>query len=425
MKFITSKSKISGAVSIPGSKSHTIRALAFGLLAKGESVIERPLVSSDTESCIAMIEALGAKVAREQDLWRITGTGGNLSVPEDVINVGNSGTTLFFGIGLAALVNGSVVFTGDSSIRKRSAQSLLLAINHLGGQAFSTRKNGRPPVVVTGPVPGGGSVIESVTSQYLSSLLIALPCAAHDSVIDVTKLNEHPYVDMTLTWMGKLGVKCENRDYRQFIVAGGQRYSSFREVVPGDFSSATFFFEAAAITGCELSILGLDNGDSQGDSEVLKILQMMGASVSTEGGVTVVKGGGLKGGTFDLNAIPDSLPALAVCACFAEGETRLVNVAQARIKETDRIAVMCRELSRLGADIRELPDGLAIKGTGGLKGGKVGGHGDHRVVMALAVAGLASDAPIEVDTAESSRVTFPSFFDLMQSIGADIRREEK
>ncbi|MCL2025767.1 MAG: 3-phosphoshikimate 1-carboxyvinyltransferase [Leptospirales bacterium] len=422
MKFKVKKSTLSGSIAIPASKSHTIRALAFALLADGESVIEHPLVSADTESCISMVEGLGATVVKEESLWRVTGTGGFIPAPNDVIDVGNSGTSLYIGIGLASLANGWSVLTGDPQIRSRPTQNLLTAINHLGGEAFSTRGNGSPPIAIRGPIVGGGTVLEASTSQYLTSLLIALPCAPRDSVIDVVKLNEQPYVDMTFSWLEKLGIKCENRDYRQFIIKGGQKYYPFREAIPADFSSAVFFMAAAAITNSELVLEGLDYNDSQGDREVAGILKKMGADVNIEGRRTTIKGKKLAGGVFDLNGIPDALPALAVTACFAEGETRLVNVPQARLKETDRISVMCAELKKLGADVMELPDGLIIKGSK-LKGGAVSGHFDHRVVMALAVAGLACEGELVVDTAEASRITFPDFFDLMKIIGATIEKD--
>lgn len=424
MKFKVSKSNLNGTVPIPGSKSHTIRALAFALLAKGESIIERPLYSSDTASCLSMIESMGAGIKKEENFWRVSGVGGNLPVPENVIDVGNSGTSLYIGIGLAALIKGSTVFTGDFQIRNRSAENLLIAINHLGGKAFSTRGNGRAPIVVSGSMTGGGTELNALTSQYLTALLISLPCAKRDSIIGVSKLNEQPYVDMTLAWMKKLGVHCENRDYRQFLIKGSQQYHSFREIIPADFSSATFFLVASAITGSELVIEGLDFDDVQGDWQVVEILKQMGAHVEIGKTFLTIKGQALKGGTFDLNAIPDALPALAVAACFAEGETRFVNVPQARLKETDRISVMCSELSKLGARIRELPDGLVING-GPLSGGKVSGHSDHRVVMALSVAGLGCEGTLEIDTAESSAVTFPGFFDLMRSVGANIEKEDE
>ncbi len=204
---------------------------------------------------------------------------------------------------------------------------------------------------------------------------------------------------------------------------GGQRYRAFDRPVPGDFSSATFFLVAAAITGSEITLVGLDRSDTQGDKVVLDYLAAMGAAIEWLPEGVRIRGGELRGGEFDLNATPDALPAMAVAACFAEGETRLVNVPQARIKETDRIAVMARELAKMGGRVVELPDGLVVQG-GGLRGAVVDGHGDHRVVMALAVAGLAAPGRTEVTTAEAAAVTFPNFVDLMRSLEARIRQED-
>jgi 3-phosphoshikimate 1-carboxyvinyltransferase len=176
---------------------------------------------------------------------------------------------------------------------------------------------------------------------------------------------------------------------------------------------------AAAVTGAEVVLNGLDFSDTQGDKAVVGILEAMGARVDIGERRITIGGGELRGGVFDLNAMPDSLPALSVAACMAAGETRLVNVAQARVKETDRIAVMCAELKKMGADIEELPDGLVIRRSS-LHGCEVNGHDDHRVVMALAVAGLVASGTTTIATAESVAVTFPGFGELMEGIGARI-----
>ncbi len=420
MEFIVTPSRLGGTVAIPGSKSHTIRALAFGLLAGGESCIASPLDSSDTRSCLAMARSFGADVAENDDTWSIGGLGGRIPAPGDVIDVGNSGTTLYIGMGIAALGEGRTVFTGDAQIRSRPAGGLLDALASLGVEAFSTRGNGMPPLVVGGGLKGGRARVEAVTSQYLTSLLIAAPLAERDTLIEVPLLNEKPYVTMTLSWLDRLGIRYANDDYRSFMIPGSQGYRGFNVRIPADFSSATFFMVAAAVTGSELLLEGLDWNDTQGDREALTILEEMGVAVEIGEGAIRVKGGSLKGGTFDLNAIPDALPALAVAGCLARGETRLVNVPQARLKETDRIRVMREELSKMGADINELPDGLVIRG-GALRGARVNGRHDHRAVMALAVAGLAARGETVVETAESAAVTFPGFRDLMASIGADIR----
>jgi 3-phosphoshikimate 1-carboxyvinyltransferase len=422
MKFIVNPSKISGSVVIPGSKSHTIRALVFAMLAKGESVIRKPLDSSDTRSCLEMIKIFGAEVEISSGTWRVKGKG-MPEVPLNVIDVGNSGTTLYIGLGLAGLVKGYTVFTGDHQIRSRPAGALVNSLNSIGAEAFSTAQNGKPPILVKGPITGGNTSIEAVTSQYLTSLLISTPLASNDSVIEVPLLYEKPYVDITLSWLDKLGIKYDNRGYERFLVSGRQNYSTFDEEIAADFSSAAFFFTAAAITGSTLTLKGLDFNDSQGDKEVVDILRKMGCFIEVSGRSTTIKSSSLKGGTFDLNAIPDALPALAVCSCFAEGETRLINVPQARLKETDRISVMREELSKMGARIEELPDGLAIKKSS-LRGAKIDARGDHRVVMSIAAAGLAADGQTIIESAESAAVTFPEFYNLMASLGADIIMEK-
>jgi len=420
MMFSVKGSAIHGDVKIPGSKSHTIRALAFALLAEGESVVEFPLYSSDTESCMGMVRRLGGSIAEEKDAWRVTGAGNRLPVPDDVIDVGNSGTSLYIGLGIASLIDGMTIFTGDHQIRNRPADALLSSINDLGGKARSTRGNGKPPLVIEGRIKGGRTAVEAVTSQYLSSLLIAAPLAEGETIIDVPLLNEQPYVTMTLAWLDRLGIKYVNSNYRQFTVPGGQVYRPFKAAVAADFSSATFFLVAAAICGAELNLLGLDFNDTQGDREVVNILRKMGAEVKIGERNIRIRGRELTGGVFDLNAIPDALPALAVAGCFAAGETRLVNVAQARLKETDRIRVMYEELRKLGAGVEELPDGLVVRRSE-LKGARVNGHHDHRVVMALSVAGLAAEGEMIVETAEAVAVTFPGFMGLMKNIGADIQ----
>lgn len=423
MKFHVKPSALSGSIQIPGSKSHTIRALVFGLLADGTSEIITPLESSDTHSCITAIRHFGAEIKTEKDKWTVRGTGGNPSVPEDVIDVGNSGTTLYIAMGIASLVQGTTVLTGDGQIRNRPAEGLLGPINALGGTAFSTRNNGRPPLVITGTMKGGSASIEAVTSQYLTSLLIAAPLAPGDTALTVPLLHEVPYVTMTLRWLDMLGIKYQNTGYRDFHIPGKQKYRPFRYAIPADFSSATFFLVAAAISGAALTLRGLDMEDPQGDKEVVTILRKMGAEITLREREIIIQGGALRGGTFDLNAIPDALPALSVAGCFAEGETRLINVPQARLKETDRISVMFTELTKMGARIEELPDGLVIHQST-LKGAAVEGHGDHRVVMALAIAGTASEGDTIISTAEAVSVTFPSFLHLLQSLGGNISTSE-
>jgi len=418
------KSVLRGRVGIPGSKSHTIRGVALGSLAAGESELIRPLVSADTLSAVECYRKLGAAIECGQS-WHIKGVGGRPHVPDDIIDVGNSGTTLRFAVGSAALLSdGAAVFTGDEQIRSRPLGPLVESLNDLGASCFSSRGNGKAPVVVRGTIKGGSTKIDAVTSQYLSSLLINTPLAEKDSLIEVSRLNEQSYVEITLAYLNEQKIAYECDGFKRFRVKGGQGYRGFSKRIPADFSSATFFFCAGAILDAELILEGLDFSDTQGDKAVVDILRAMGAEIRIEADGVFVKGGGLHGIDIDMNDIPDALPAMAVVGCFAQGQTRLYNVAQARLKETDRIAVMAQELGRMGANIQEQPDGLIIKQSK-LCAARLRGHGDHRIVMALSLAGMSLDEPSVIDTAEAVNVTFPEYVDLMRSVGADLHIIDK
>jgi len=419
MKITATKSQLCGRIAIPGSKSHTIRAVALASLADGVSEIAAPLDSADTLAAVACYRKLGAEITTDST-WTIKGTAGNLTVPDDVIDVGNSGTTLRFAIASAALLSeGAAVFTGDDQIRSRPVGPLINSLNDLGAHCISTRGNGKAPIRVQGTLTGGQTTIEAVTSQYLSALLINTPLAANDTIINVSKLNEPPYVHMTLDYLDLQGIAYKNEDMKRFTIKGSQSYHAFQRRIPADFSSATFFFCAGAILDAELTLEGLDFSDRQGDKVVPDILREMGADIRIDDTKVLVRPGELNGIDIDLNNTPDALPALAVVACFAQSPTRLYNVAQARLKETDRIAVMAGELAKLGANVSELPDGLIIK-PAPLHSAQLHGHHDHRIVMALSLAGLALPGSTTIDTAQAVSVTFPDYVDLMQSVGAKI-----
>lgn len=278
----------------------------------------------------------------------------------------------------------------------------------------------------SGRLKGGSTELDAFTSQYLSSILITAPLLDSDTEIIITRLNEKPYVEMTMWWLDGQGIEYSNEDFRRIKIKGGQRYRAFCTEIPGDFSSATFFMVLAAVSGEEFVLKNLDMTDPQGDKMVLRYLADMGAEVSCRENGIAIKGKELKGIEIDMNATPDALPAMAVAGCFARGETRLVNVPQARVKETDRIRVMCTELAKMGADIEELPDGLVIRESK-LRGCRVNGHGDHRIVMALTIAGLNAEGETCIETAEAVDVTFPEFPMLIRQCGGDIRlvREER
>jgi 3-phosphoshikimate 1-carboxyvinyltransferase len=423
MKIVSEKSVLRGEVLIPTSKSHTVRAVTLSTLAHGKSTIRHPLVSSDCLAAVGAGRLFGAKVSLG-DVWEVEGVNGAPCIPENVVDVKNSGTTLYFFMGTAALAKGATVLTGDEQIIKRPAQPLITALSDLGAEVFSTRNNGLPPVVVKGPAKGGKARVGGLVSQYISSLLIHCPLMEKDSKLEVFDLHEKPYVQMTLSWLDRYGIRYKaSDDFAQITIYGGQSYQGLDVTVPGDFSSGTFFLVAGSIGEADITLLGLDMNDAQGDKQVVTYLQEMGARISQEKGRIRVRGGALKGREFDLGDTPDALPAMAVAGCFAQGKTILRNAANARLKETDRIAVMAKELGTLGAKVEELPDGLVIHESK-LRGRPVCGHRDHRVVMALAVAGTAIPGHLEVDSAEAVQVTFPNFLELMKGLGAKIREQE-
>ena len=422
MKIISERSTLRGEVLIPTSKSHTIRAVTISSLAHGKSIIHHPLVSSDCLASASAGRLFGARVGLGES-WEVEGVGGAPRVPDNVVDVKNSGTTINFFMGTASLVEGTTVLSGDEQIIRRPVQPLIDALNGLGAEAYSTRNNGLPPVVVKGRLKGGKTRLRGIVSQYVSSLLIHCPLIDRDSEIEVYDVHEKPYIQITMRWLDRQGVRYEfSDDFVRYRVFGGQSYHGQEVTIPGDFSSATFFLVAGAIMDGDITLLGLDMDDAQGDKQVVTYLKEMGARIDVQKNGIRVRGGTLKGVELDMADTPDALPAMAVAGCFAGGKTTIRNVANARLKETDRIAVMAKELTRLGAKVEELPDGLIVHESS-LSGCPVKGYGDHRVVMSLAVAGLAIPGQIAVDTAEAVEVTVPNFVDLMQKLGGRIRKE--
>jgi len=423
---------------MPASKSHTIRAVAIASLASSQSFIRKPLDSADTRSAVTAYSAFGATIdTSEPTLWKVNGTGGQIKTPKEVVDVGNSGTTLNIAIGSATLVQKgkTITFTGDKQTQSRPVGPLLNCFNELGANCISINNNGKAPVQITGQIKGGKTSIAAFTSQYLSSLLLCTPLAEKNTEIDVTLLNEPDYVQMTLDWLDKQGIKYENQKMQKFYVKGRQRYKSFDNMVAADFSSATFFLCAAALVGDEVTLLGLDFTDSQPDKAVVDYLKEMGADIGIGPNSITIKAAPLHGIEIDMNRTPDALPAMAVTAAFAEGETRLLNVPQARTKETDRIKCMAEELKKLAVNIEELPDGLIVRRSSLVarrsklnsqvtgherRVTKLDGRSDHRIVMALSLAGLVLDSECVIDTAEAMNVTFPNFVELMKSLGADM-----
>jgi 3-phosphoshikimate 1-carboxyvinyltransferase len=421
MKWRITPTRLQGTIAVPPSKSHTIRALLAATLAKGVSTIRNPLLTGDGASSLRAARVLGAQVRIASSDVIITGIGDRYNEGEELFDMGNSGTSTNLFMSAAALGNRLRRFDGDESLRSRPFRHLLSALGRLGASYSFINPPADLPFIIKGPLHGGATVVNGISSQFVSSLLFTCPLLAHDTEITVQNLHERPYVELTLWWLRKQNIKfSHHHDLTLFEIKGRQAYTPFDLSIPADFSGATFAACAAAMGNTTLSLTGLDFSDPQGDKAAFEILQQMGAVVThLEKSVTVKGPSRLIGRTIDLNAMPDALPALAVTACTAEGTTQFVNVAQARIKETDRITVMARELRRMGAEVKEQEDGLIIHG-GTLRGAHVDGHNDHRVVMALALAAMNAKGETIIDTAEAAEVTYPTFAEDFRELGAKI-----
>lgn len=412
--MILSKFTPNGTVAIPGSKSQTIRALLIALSNKSISKIHNPLFSEDTKALIDIIRQLGGKVTSDNNILTVDSS--DIKITKGMeLDCKNSGTSLYLSLGLLSKLGQGFILKGDEQLSSRPIRPLLDAYRTLG---LKIEDKNNLPIRIEGELIGGNCSIECPTSQYLSSLLLALPLAKKESNITCPILFEKPYVEMTLSWLDKQNIKYRaSEDLKTITVYPNQKYSSFEDTIYGDFSSATFFFVLAAIHRKGIRIKGLNKNDRQGDKKVLDILIKMGCDVSWEDDeLEITRKDKLKGGHFDLNDIPDSLPALSILAAFCDQSVYLENVENARIKETDRIKVMRENLEAVGVRCEETPSSLIIHGNGTVKGGFVKGYKDHRIIMALAIMATNADGKIKIDDTEAVNITFPTFFKLLDEM---------
>jgi len=417
------------ALEVPGSKSLTQRALIVAALAKGQSRLQNALLAEDTHYLMKALELLGAGVSLESDEIRIDGTGGRIQPPLEKIFVGNNGTALRFLMTLVCLGEGEFVLDGTSRLRERPVEPLLRVLRCMGVSIDTPENPGCPPVLIKSRgLPGGHAVFDDLdSSQYVSSLLLSSPYAARDVVIRLAgRTVSEPYIDMTLQVMEQFGVVVERLNDNTFYVPAGQTYRARSFVIEGDYSSASYFFLAAALGLGRIRVPNLTAESLQGDSRFLKIIEDLGCAVTwSEGGVEVACGK-LRTGDVELamGDIPDMVPSLAVLAAFRSGRTIITESAHLRIKESNRLAALAAELGRIGIAAREIADGLIIDG-GYPHGGDIETYNDHRIAMSFAVAGLAIPG-IRIADRDCVRKSFPGFWDELEKLdpGAPRSREE-
>lgn len=407
-----------GRLQLPPSKSHTLRALLFASLADGTSTISNQLPSPDTEAMIAACELLGAAVSGDT----VIGRGQNTKLTSSFLDAKNSGIVLRFVAAVAALSDQVLYITGDESIQKRRLVAPLIdGLKQLGGHAVSCRNNGFAPLAICGPIKAGYVVIDGKDSQPVSALLIASALLDGKTTIEVTNLGERPWLMLTVDWLRKMGTEITVSE-NHFVVTGQKRFLPFSYTVAGDLSSLGFLLVAALITDSDIVIENVDLDDVQGDKLIVEILQRMGAQFYIDPVAKTVRVQGpqdLVGCDIDVNDCIDALPVLSVAACFAKNRTRLYNAHIARYKESDRISVMARELTKMGACISERPDGLEINAAT-LTGTTVSSFLDHRVALSLAVAAMASSGTTVVQECECVKKSYPGFLADMQKLGASI-----
>ena len=417
-------SSLDGIITLPSSKSHTLRAILFGAWAKGTSYIQSYLDSPDTHAMIGAVRLLGAKVEIQKDFLVIEGCSGKLQAPDDVIQCGNSGLVLRLIGALSGLIPHYTLLTGDHSIRhNRAVKPLLQALLQLGCFATSSRGDDHAPLIIKGPFTKDFATLEGQDSQPVSGLLIAGAFAPHPIQLHVTNPGETPWIDVTLDWFKRLNIPYKMHDYTHYEMQGSGSINAFTYKVPGDLSTLAFIVAAALLNQSKLTIENVDLSDIQGDKILLSILEEMGAQFSIDPlkkTLLVEKSPPLQGKKIDLNACIDALPILSVIACFAKGPTEITNARVARKKESDRISCITSELKKMGALVEEKEDGLIIHPST-LHGAHLSSYHDHRLALSLSIAALAAKGSSRIQGVECITKTYPEFYSDFCKIGAEIK----
>jgi len=414
---------LTGEVYAPPSKAYTHRALIASLLSNGVSKISNPLSSDDTQVTLQAIRAFGAKVNVWGSYWTVQGVA-SLKIPRNPIDCRESGVTLRFVIPVAALAHGPSTFILGSSLRRRPLKPLLQSLKQLGIESNIQRNEKSTLVIIYGRGIKGGktSIRGDISSQFISGLLFACPKADEDTeIIVTTPLESRSYVQMTMGVLMKHDIKLSaSTDLRQFKIPSGQEYSPCCHEVPGDFSSAAFLLAAAAITFSKVKVKNLNHLTTQGDKAILNILKEMGSKVRVGDGYIEVEGYEPTAINVDARDIPDLIPVCAALACYSKGTSKLYNAKRLRYKESDRLSSLYVELKKMGANITAIKDTLIIRGPCTMHGTIVDPHSDHRIAMACAIAALGACGETTIQNFECVKKSYPTFFDDLRSLGADI-----
>ncbi len=412
MEKTISRGAIRGRLTPPCSKSYAQRALAASLLAEGRSTLRNIEFCDDTLSAVRCIETLGARVSRVDDHTLIVD--GGLNPTASCLNVGESGLSSRLFTPIAALCRESIRIEGRGTLLERPMSMMIDPLRELGAEVHSD--NGYLPIDVRGPLKGGEIEIDgSVSSQFITGLLIALPRTDHETILHVSHAVSRPYLDMTIDAVDRFGVGIEQRDYREFYIEGGQSYMPIDYAIEGDWSAAAMMLVAGAVSG-EVAIENIEMLSKQADTAVISALLRAGCMIIDEPRRVTAVHRPLSGFEFDATDCPDLFPALAALAASAEGVTRLVGTSRLEHKECNRAEAIQEEFGKLGIEV-DLEEENVMKIRGGkIRGGRVSSHHDHRMAMALAVAALNCDSEVTIEDAECVAKSYPRFFEDLESI---------
>ncbi len=413
--------RISGRVDLPGSKSLSNRVLLLSMLAEGTTQIQNLLDSDDVRYMIGALEKLGITLqeTREKNEISVEGCSGGIPNSDLELMLGNAGTAMRPLTAALTLGQGRYVLDGVPRMRERPIVDLVEGLQQLGAKVRLLNGPPGPPVeILAQGLPGGTARIKgSVSSQFLSAILMAAPGAEKDVTLEIDDtLVSMPYVEMTLALMERFGVHVENRDFQEFHIPGKQTYHSPGDFfVEGDASSASYFLAGAAITGGTVTVLGCGTESLQGDSKFAEVLEQMGAETQWQPHSVTVRGNTLKGVDLDMNRMPDAAMTLAVAALFAEGTTKIRNVYNWRLKETERMKAVTTELRKLGAEVEEGGDYLIIDPPDQIQSTEIETYDDHRMAMAFSLAACGAESVTILDPGCVSK-TFPDYFEVLKSV---------
>ncbi len=406
-----------GELRVPGSKSQTLRALFFGAFAKSESIIINPLLADDSMAMIDCLKNLKAKFIFQKDSIRITPIDLNTIGETRILDVKNSGITFRFMTAISALLPGVSLIVGDESIRKqRPIKPLTQALTKMGAKVeFLTPDS--TPLRIEGPIVGQNISIQSVDSQPITALLYLAALSQESHEINFSDCEEKPWLDLSFSWLNFLKIpaaKIEN----QFLIKSHLGFDGFCYHVPGDFSSAAFFIALALIHRSPIKLFNIDISDLQPDKVMIDLIMHVGCKIEInpiEKSLLIDQKEVLDGFEFDLELGIDLLPILSVLGCFLKSPTRLFNGKIARLKESDRISSIAKELKKMGGNIVEFEDGLIIYPSE-LNGAQMDSHSDHRIAMSLSIAATKANGPSKINGIECINKTFPDFFKILKTL---------